>query len=43
MGLRRTISTKRSGVVRCELVLESRIIRNNGVKKASWKISSGAT
>ncbi len=32
-----------NGLVRCELVLASRIIRNSGVKKASWKMSRGAT
>ena len=43
MGFRRIISTKLSGVVRWALVVASRTIRNSGVKKASWKISSGAT
>ena len=43
IGFRRIISTKLSGVVRCELVVASRAIRNSGVKKASWKISRGAT
>jgi hypothetical protein len=43
MGFLRTIKTKLSGVVRCELVLASRIIKNSGLKNASWKISSGAT
>lgn len=43
MGFRRIMKIKLRGVVRCELVLESRIMRNSGVKNASWKISSGAT
>ena len=43
MGFFRIIRTNRSGVVRCELVVESRAMRNSGVKNASWKISRGAT
>jgi hypothetical protein len=43
MGFRRIIRTKLIGVVRWVLVVASRAIRNRGVKKASWKISSGAT
>ena len=43
MGLRRTIRKNPTTVVRCVLVLESRIMRNIGVKNANWKISSGAT
>ena len=43
IGFLRIITTNPSGVVRWVLVLASRIIRNSGVKNASWKISSGAT
>ena len=43
IGFLRIMSAKPAGVVRCELVVASRAIRKSGVKKASWKISSGAT
>ena len=43
IGFRRIISTNLRGVVRCVLVVASRAIRKSGVKKANWKISSGAT